>query len=184
MRAYRKFKLIFLFSWLGGVIASSVHLIQPRVTWEDGFATEELPRLDALWPKLWGILLVTNWCRWAQATVPVPFLNRHSWASQPWRTDPPWSLFRFIIPGSCLVLLPWSSSSIQWSKSCLPWVMFGHGVQDSNRKQTSTRCLKPKPKFFDLSPLYAVSAGLLIGFCYVFVGNRIDGNLAVGKSFY
>ena len=178
MRAYLKFKLIFLFSRSGGVIASSIHSIQPKVIWEDGFATKELPRADALWPKLWGILLVTCWCRRAQATVPVPSLSRRSWETKgygPWGTAPPWSLFWLIIPGSCLVLLPWSSSPIQWSKSCLP---------DSNKKQTSTGCLKPKPKFFDLSPLYTVSARLLIGFCYVCVGNRIDGNLAVGKSFY
>lgn len=46
MRAYLKFKLIFLFLWLGGVVASSVHSVQLRVTWEDGTATEEFPRAD------------------------------------------------------------------------------------------------------------------------------------------
>lgn len=171
MRAYLKFKWIFLFLWLGGVIASSVHSIQPRVTWEDGITTEELPRSGALWPKLWGILLITNWCRRAQATVPVPFLSRRSWASQRLQTlRKSSSVVSVSVHNSRL--LPWFAWPIQWSKSCLPWVTFGHGAQDINRKQTSTGCLKPNSKFFDLSPL-----GLLIGFCSVCVGNQIDGNL-------
>ena len=53
------------------------NLTQPSITWEE-ISTEGLSKSD-LWLYLWGIVLVTDWCRRAQPTVRCAVL----WADGP-----------------------------------------------------------------------------------------------------